>query len=1001
VTGRAIPLVISLDTEEDNWVPARTGASVENLRELPRLAVFFGRLGVRATYFTTYQVTTHPWAVDIVRAISDAGAGEIAAHLHPWNTPPHDGAEPAHFTMLNNYDAEQQLAKIGFLTRAVEEAWGSRPQTFRAGRFGLGRDTVAALIQHGYRVDSSVTPFVSWESYDSGPSFLEAPVNVYRMNGQRDVVSPVADGPLVEVPLSVGYTRFSLRHWTGVTHLFRARGALAARIPGVAARSGLVRRAILSPETNSVSDMIALSRRLLDGGVTHLQMFFHSSSLRPGLTPFTRSRRDVDRLLGKIEEYVEALSRIAAVQFCTIAEVAGIGLRSPQDPGAQPERPLKIVASDAGETPNRNPRALVINYHYPPDGSVGGLRWAGLSKYLVRLGWEVHVLTAAAAAGPEVRDGVQIHVCERRRTLNDLYRAVAGKVRAARKENGKGGDGGRLLAAAAGRRGLFATVRREVASLLTFPDESRGWMLRTALEARSLMRRFHPDVVVSSGPPHSAHVAGALAVLGQRTPLVVDFRDPWSTREGAWRDDPIYGTGSSRLLIPHLERLVFKVAREVIANTQELVDKTVSQVPTLHVTWLRNGVDIEELPPGDGGEPLPGLAITYAGTLYGGRDLMPVLRAFREFLDRNPQAETSSRLRIAGFVDAARRGRLLGSIATCGLEGVVELLGVVSREQALSLVQRSGVAVVLAQNQDLQIPAKLYETVALRTPTLVIAERESATAREAHRLGAVTAAPDDVADIANLFGRIWRGEVPSALGPPDSIDYARLAIAAADILGRREGRGTQSLPLNSGDPGANWMWLADPAAWRNALEITGGASVLAAAMGLRFDRVESWSAASAREGIPGEFTLPYPDGSFDCVAIHEAWNGQPDAAPCPLVAQSRVFEEIRRVLRPGGCLYVATDNPRWYRRLLSRTPMRSGAWIHHKLRQTGFTRTERYYVTPSLQVPRSIIPVHRGAVNRYERETFVLTVRGVLRRWLGVAGLHQVLHPGLLYVAYR
>jgi hypothetical protein len=47
---------------------------------------------------------------------------------------------------------------------------------------------------------------------------------------------------------------------------------------------------------------------------------------------------------------------------------------------------------------NSNPakrRLLVITYHFPPDGSVGGQRWAGLSKYLARLGWEVHVITAA------------------------------------------------------------------------------------------------------------------------------------------------------------------------------------------------------------------------------------------------------------------------------------------------------------------------------------------------------------------------------------------------------------------------------------------------------------------------------------------------------------------------------------------------------------------------------------------------------------------------------
>ena len=48
-------VVVSVDTEEDNWVPARTGITLDNIKALPRLSRFFGALDVRATFFTTYQ----------------------------------------------------------------------------------------------------------------------------------------------------------------------------------------------------------------------------------------------------------------------------------------------------------------------------------------------------------------------------------------------------------------------------------------------------------------------------------------------------------------------------------------------------------------------------------------------------------------------------------------------------------------------------------------------------------------------------------------------------------------------------------------------------------------------------------------------------------------------------------------------------------------------------------------------------------------------------------
>src|SRR5689334_1222646 len=81
---RPLLLVVSIDTEEDNWEPARTGTTVENIRELLVLDRFFERLGVRATYFTSYQVAVTPWSAELLRDLVPGGRAEIGAHLHPW-----------------------------------------------------------------------------------------------------------------------------------------------------------------------------------------------------------------------------------------------------------------------------------------------------------------------------------------------------------------------------------------------------------------------------------------------------------------------------------------------------------------------------------------------------------------------------------------------------------------------------------------------------------------------------------------------------------------------------------------------------------------------------------------------------------------------------------------------------------------------------------------------------------------------------------------------------
>lgn len=319
--SRPILLIVSVDTEEDNWQPRRHGVTIENIRELPRLDALFQRLGVRATYFTTYQVAIRAWAAKTLQELH-AGGAEIGAHLHPWNTPPLEELFLPRNTMLNNLPLALQLAKLERLTAALRDAVGVQPRSFRAGRYGLGRDTVAALIRCGYEVDSSVTPFLSWEAYDDGPTFVGAPMETYRLGGEGDVRIPEPDGALLEIPMSIGYSRAPFGVWGGVRRMLAARPLRPLHLAGLASRVGLIRQISLSPETHTVADMLTLSRRLIEQGVRHLHLFFHSPSLRPGLSPFGAHAADVERIYRAIASYVEQLARVTALAFVTISEAA-------------------------------------------------------------------------------------------------------------------------------------------------------------------------------------------------------------------------------------------------------------------------------------------------------------------------------------------------------------------------------------------------------------------------------------------------------------------------------------------------------------------------------------------------------------------------------------------------------------------------------------------------------------------------------------------------------
>jgi hypothetical protein len=427
-----------------------------------------------------------------------------------------------------------------------------------------------------------------------------------------------------------------------------------------------------------------------------------------------------------------------------------------------------------------NRRLLVITYHFSPHGAVGGLRWWGITKYLARLGWEVSVVTAAPPVGNEPDIGGQVESCPRLWTLIDcvqlLRRLIFGR-------SPGWSDNGSLGALRSGRPSVLRELRGEVAALLAFPDEGRGWMLRAALRTRSLIRRFQPHVVVSSGPPHSAHLVAAMATIGSAVRWWIDLRDPWAGHlPTIWESDWRVGSRTFRTLSPRLERLAFRAAHGVITSTHQLAEALATRYPDVPIACVPNGVDPECLPP-PARHPYPGLGIAYTGTLYGGRDFGPVVRALRIFFERHPgAAQAGSKLRVAGEAHAGHARAFYDAVAAAGIEQYVEVLGLLPRAQALDMLSRSRLAVVLAQEQDVMIPAKLYESVGMGIPTLVVAPADSAAGVEGNRVGAVVRDSADVEGIACVLEQLWRDDSRRRSPCPVPITYEAIAPQVDKVL---------------------------------------------------------------------------------------------------------------------------------------------------------------------------------------------------------------------------
>ncbi|MEX2375119.1 MAG: glycosyltransferase [Dehalococcoidia bacterium] len=428
------------------------------------------------------------------------------------------------------------------------------------------------------------------------------------------------------------------------------------------------------------------------------------------------------------------------------------------------------------------PRLLVISYHFPPDGSIGGLRWHGLSKYLARMGWEVHVVTAASRQGVTDDPGVHVHVCHPHWTLNDVYRGL--KKRLSRQTMGSDpSHESRPTRVDVDARGPLEALRKNAADLLAFPDYGRGWIVPAARMARRLLSTHSFDGVVTSGPPHSAHIAGLLATLYRAEPHWLDMRDPWANLSTSMTTlSETIAPVTTRYLLPRVEKAVIGHAAHVICNTAASARELRAAYPRANVAHVPNGIDPETLPRIED-EPLDGLVLAHVGSLYAGRDLGPILSAMRQFLSTHPEARPRIRLLLAGGMDPPHAARLGRQVEEAGLSQQVVLLGMLPRDDALKMLGRSHLALVLAQGQPLQVPGKIYECVALQVPTLVLTEADSASASEARRLGVFAYDGKDLNPLTSLLERLWNGDLARPSKKTiQMVDYSALAETISSMF---------------------------------------------------------------------------------------------------------------------------------------------------------------------------------------------------------------------------
>ena len=374
-------------------------------------------------------------------------------------------------------------------------------------------------------------------------------------------------------------------------------------------------------------------------------------------------------------------------------------------------------------------RVLLLGHAFPPDPEVGSLRAAKVSEAYAAAGHEVHVVTTRLPGDSHgiraARPGITLHLVRAIPHPRKAYLLVKGWLSRNRTPGASPPD---VLPRPT------SAWSRYLLSLLWLPDEHQGFILPAVWACWDIYRRYgRVDLLYTTAPPFSAHLAGLIFKRLTGVTWAAEFRDPWT-------DNPAkparLRTRFSDAVDRWLERLCLSNADHIVAATDaahDLLARKVTPRPRQQLVVVRNGID-RLTPPGPSA-PIPGLLrIVHAGSIYHRRDPRPFLRALASLHRTGRLGEGEVQVEFLG--DRWFHHVSIEQVAQdLGLSARVHCRGWLPHDVCHNVIEQADLFLLFAQHEPASVQNKLFDYLGARKPVLAFADADGESAQMLHRVG--------------------------------------------------------------------------------------------------------------------------------------------------------------------------------------------------------------------------------------------------------------------------
>jgi len=348
-------------------------------------------------------------------------------------------------------------------------------------------------------------------------------------------------------------------------------------------------------------------------------------------------------------------------------------------------------------------KVLIFTYYWPPAGGVAVQRFLKFSKFLPEFGWEPIIVTVNNGSYPyydesllkEVSPALKVY---RTKTFEpfELYNLLRGK---------KGKTMPLVTVGANQHKTFFQKLTEYIRANFFVPDARKGWVPYALKQAEEILKTEKIDAIITTGPPHSAHLIGLK--LKEKYPVkwIADFRDPWTK---IVYNEMLPRTESTRQKDKALETAVLKTADHVVVISPGMKEQFEDRAKNISVIF--NGYDEDNFLAETklvSVEKEDDFTIRYLGNLMASQNTKNLWKAMAELKANGAKIK----LEFTGRVD----DEIQNSIAGEGLKDITTYHPFTNQQTAINLTRGASLllfAIFNLPDSKLVITGKIFEYLA-------------------------------------------------------------------------------------------------------------------------------------------------------------------------------------------------------------------------------------------------------------------------------------------------